>query len=258
MTELIQGIDQSRGHAAGSSWAVFLDFDGTLVDIVERPDAVEVDPGLPETLGLLQRVLGGALAIVSGRNIRTIDAFLTPYRGDVAGLHGLEYRIDGHVVSRKPEDFPELRRGVERLRRETAVLDGVLVEDKGCSVALHWRQAPVHAAAAQAMAGELARELGPGYRLQQGKAVAEILPAASGKGAVIERLLEETPYRGRRPLFIGDDLTDEGGFVVVNARGGASVRVGGGETQATHRVGTPAEIRDWLSRWAAQGAVALP
>jgi trehalose 6-phosphate phosphatase len=140
---------------------------------------------------------------------------------------------------------------VDRLHEVLARHDGILIEDKGCSVAIHWRLAPDLSDFARATAQETAAALGGEYRIQYGKAVAEILPAASGKGWVIERFLEEPPFRGRRPIFIGDDLTDEHGFRTVNARGGVSVRVGEGETVAAVRLGTPAELRRALGEWAA-------
>jgi trehalose 6-phosphate phosphatase len=237
--------------------ALFLDFDGTLVEIVDRPDAVLVDPALPETLARLRERLGGALALVSGRSVATLDGFLAPFAGDAAGLHGVEYRVGGRFFPCDPGAHPALRRGVERLHEAVAGWPGVLVEDKGCSVALHWRLAPDQAEDARALMMALAAELGAAYRIQAGKAVAEILPASSGKGPVIARLMEEAPYRGRRPVFVGDDLTDENGFAVVNALGGLSIRVGGGDTIAAARLPDPAALRAALPRWAELGRVEL-
>jgi trehalose 6-phosphate phosphatase len=238
--------------AAEPGWALFLDFDGTLVDIAERPDAVVVDPSLTPILSRLKERLGGALALVSGRPIAFLDARLAG-AFDAAGLHGIEHRIAGRLTPCRPEDHPELRRAVERLQARFAAPDGILVEDKGCSVAVHWRMAPDRADLARAAAEATAAALGGAYRIQYGKAVAEILPAASGKGWVIERFLEEPPYRGRRPIFVGDDLTDEHGFGIVNARGGVSVRIGEGATIAQCRLATPEELRRSLAEWAAGG-----
>jgi trehalose 6-phosphate phosphatase len=238
-------------------WALFVDFDGTLVDIAEAPDAVVVEPGLAETLALLRTALGGALAIVSGRPVAVLDGFLGE-GFDAAGLHGLEVRIAGRLEPCRPEDHPKLRRGIAWLRETLDGKAGVLVEDKGCSVGVHWRMAPDHAALAKETAEELAAELGPEYRIQHGKMVAEVLPATAGKGGAVARFLSEAPYRGRRPLFVGDDLTDEDGFSVANARGGASVRIGTGPTSARHRFPAPAAFREALKRWAERGAVDLP
>ena len=238
-------------------WALFLDFDGTLVEIVERPDAVVVEPGLPETLTRLREVLGGALALVSGRAIETLDAFLAPERFDAAGLHGIERRAGGQLFPCCPEEHPDLRRAVARLKDQVEGREGLIVEDKGCSVALHWRLAPDLTGFAQGAVQEIAAGLGPAYRIQNGKAVAEILPVRAGKGPVIELFLESTPFRGRRPIFVGDDLTDEQGFAAVNARGGVSVRVGEGPSIATHRIATPAALRDRLRQWAGAGHLAF-
>jgi len=237
------------------AYALFLDFDGTLVDIVERPDAVTVDPALPEVLLRLQEGLGGALAIVSGRPVAFLDRHFQPHRFDMAGLHGLEQRIAGNLHLCDPEELPELRRMVGRLQEVVADKAGVLVEDKGCSVALHWRLAPQEKEFALATAHAAVEALGSEYRLQHGKAVAEILPSAAGKGKVIERFMDSAPYKGRRPIFVGDDLTDENGFRTVNALGGLSIRIGAGETIAKVRLGTPADLRHSLSRWASDGSL---
>jgi trehalose 6-phosphate phosphatase len=236
-------------------YALFLDFDGTLVDIVDRPDAVMVDPALPDVLTRLQERLGGALAIVSGRPIAFLDERFAPCRFDVAGLHGLEHRLAGELYLCDPDDHPQLRSMVERLKEVVAPRPGVLIEDKGCSVAVHWRLAPQERDFALAAAQAALEALGGEYRVQHGKAVAEILPAAAGKGKVIERYLGLPPYKGRRPIFAGDDLTDENGFKTVNAHGGLSIRIGQGETIARVRLGTPADLRHSLSVWAAEGSL---
>jgi trehalose 6-phosphate phosphatase len=215
------------------TYALFLDFDGTLVDIVERPDAVVVDPGLPEILTRLERRLGGALAIISGRPVEFLDGRFVPHEFDMAGLHGLEHRIAGQLSMCDPADH----------------------RAQGGMVAIHWRLAPHEKEFALATAQAAVEALGSDYRVQHGKAVAEILPSAAGKGKVIERFLHETPYKGRCPIFVGDDLTDENGFKIVNAHGGLSVRIGAGETIAKVRLGTPAELRHCLSTWAFEGSL---
>jgi len=231
-------------------WALFLDFDGTLVDIAPRPDAVRVEPSLLPVLDTLRQRLGGALAIVSGRPITVLDQFLAPHRFDAAGLHGLEHRLAENLFPCRPEDHPGLRDGIERLKTQFPAETGIIIEDKLCSVGIHWRLAPLLADRAREAAQSLAGELGSDYRIQFGKAVAEILPAASGKGRIIEKFLAQPPYAGRLPVFIGDDLTDENGFEVVNARGGLSVRVGEGATIAHYRIASPAKLRQCLTEWA--------
>jgi trehalose 6-phosphate phosphatase len=239
---------------AEESWALFLDFDGTLVDIVERPDAVVVDPALQSVLSRLQERLGGAVAVISGRPVAFLDEKLAPLHLDTAGLHGIEHRIGGRFSPCDPDDHPRLRVAVGELRHRIAGRDGLLIEDKGCSVALHWRMVPNEAEFARETALALAEGLGDGYKIQFGKAVAEILPSASGKGRIITAFMEEAPYRGRRPVFIGDDLTDEHGFEAVNALGGVSIRIGEGDTVAARRLATPSELRRCLAKWAEHGA----
>jgi trehalose 6-phosphate phosphatase len=234
--------------------ALFLDFDGTLVDIAERPDAVAAEPGLVAALASLRDRLGGALAIVSGRSIAFLDRHLGEGAFDAAGLHGLERRLGGAYQGCRPEDHPALRAGVADLQGLFADDPRIIIEDKGCSVAVHWRLAPERLSDARGAAGALAERLGAAYRIQYGKAVAEILPAGAGKGHVIASFLDGAPYRTRRPIFIGDDLTDEHGFQAVNARGGVSVRIGPGETVASVRLAAPADLRRMLRDWAAGGA----
>ncbi|MCJ2011073.1 trehalose-phosphatase [Methylobacterium sp. J-076] len=243
--------------------ALFLDFDGTLVEIAPRPDAVRVEPGLVADLERLRERLGGALAIVSGRPIAQIDGFLTPARFDAAGLHGVERRRDGEAVSGgRPEDHPDLRVQVERLQAQAAALDHVLIEDKGASVAVHWRLASGDdAQRAEALVRQAAEALGGAYRLQLGKAVGEIVPAQATKAVAIRAFMAEPPYAGRRAVFLGDDKTDEIAFASVSDDGGVAIRVGDGETAAARRLPDPAAVRALLAAWAAGGPIdpdALP
>src|SRR5690242_13964730 len=122
------------GPISAPEWALFLDFDGTLVDIAERPDAVVVPDDLRGILRRLEHRFGGALAIVTGRPIAAIDGFLAPERFDVAGVHGAEYRLAGQFFPCSAKDHPDLRRGIEELHRRFAAQPGILIEDKGCSV----------------------------------------------------------------------------------------------------------------------------
>jgi trehalose 6-phosphate phosphatase len=257
MTDVIDALASEKDARADGGWALFLDFDGTLVEIVDRPEAVVVDPALGGTLTRLKDQLGGALAIVTGRPIAVIDGFLAPLRFDVAGLHGVEHRLAGRLSPCRPDDHPRLRAAVRDLPDRLPKDPGVLIEDKGCSVAVHWRLAPDLGEEAMQVMEETAAVLGPEYRLQGGKAVAEILPARAAKGAIIRYFLEHAPFRGRRPIFIGDDLTDERGFAAVNESGGVSIRIGREPTSAHRRIDNPAALRRFLSRWAEQGRIDL-
>jgi trehalose 6-phosphate phosphatase len=250
MIETHSGPATRPAEGTEAGWALFLDFDGTLVEIAERPDAVVVPADLGQTLQRLHDRLGGAIALVTGRSIAVIDGFLAPDRFDVAGLHGAEYRLAGGLFPCRPEDHPDLRRAIEELEERFAAEPGVLIEDKGCSVALHWRLAPEAGDLASDTIREMAEALGSGYRLQLGKAVAEVLPARASKGGIIRHFLTQAPYCGRRPIFIGDDLTDEQAFESVDALGGVSIRIGPGPTRARYRVEAPAVLRNLLMRWA--------
>jgi trehalose 6-phosphate phosphatase len=257
MTVAVEAPAPATSRPADGEWALFLDFDGTLVEIVERPEAVIVDPALGGALTRLRDQLGGALAIVTGRPIAVIDGFLAPLRFDVAGLHGVEHRLAGRLSPCRPDDHPRLRAAVTELPDRLPKHPGVLIEDKGCSVAVHWRLAPDVGDDAMQVMDEIAAMLGPEYRLQGGKAVAEILPSRAAKGAIIRHFLEQEPFRGRRPIFIGDDLTDERGFAAVNEIGGVSIRIGREPTSAHRRIESPAALRRVLASWAADSRIDL-
>lgn len=239
-----------------TEFALFLDFDGTLVEIAPRPDQVVVDPDLGPALERLRDRLGGALAVVTGRPIGVIDDFLAPARFDVAGLHGVERRAGTRVTGGRAEDHPELRARIGPLCAAVAGLQSVLIEDKGASVAVHWRLAtPADAEQAEAAVKSVAADLGAAYRLQLGKAVGEIVPASAMKGSAIRAFSLEPPYAGRRAIFLGDDLTDEKAFATVNEDGGVSVRIGSADTIATRRLGNPEEVRALLYDWANGGPI---
>lgn len=204
--------------------ALFLDVDGTLLDFTPDPDAVSVPGPLRGVLQALHRRLGGAVALISGRPLGALDTLFHPLRLPAAGLHGLQLRNGGSGSPAPP--VPDALAGVLADAREFAAQrPGTVVEDKGSNIGLHWRAAPEHASAMRAFA-EAALAYLPGYLVQYGNQVAELRPQGADKGDAIDALADEPPFRGRRPVFVGDDLTDEHGFAVVNTRGGASVLVG--------------------------------
>jgi trehalose 6-phosphate phosphatase len=228
--------------------ALFLDYDGTLVGIAPTPAEAHADAGLVSLLGALERRLGGALAIVSGRPVADIDGFLAPLRLNVAGLHGLQLRRrDGSLVERAAAAAP-LEAAKIAFNAFAGQAPGTLVEDKRLSVALHFRGAPTMGDAATALASRLAAASGGELRLQQGKMVVELLPAGRDKGRAIEDLLALPEFAHRHPVFVGDDITDEAGFRVVNERGGTSVRVGTAEqdSAAAWRLAGIDALRRWL------------
>lgn len=218
-----------------SDAALFLDVDGTLLEIAGRPDRVQVPSALPALLGRLAQQRGGALALVSGRPLHELDRLFRPWRGAAAGLHGIERRrADGGLDNRVDAAAAA---ALNRIRPTLAALaspgSGLLLEDKGGTVALHYRAAPERGAEILALAMALEREAKPALRLIAGKMVVEFQPRGADKGATIAAFLDEPPFFGRRPVFIGDDVTDEDGFAEINRRHGLAIRVGqSGETQA--------------------------
>jgi trehalose 6-phosphate phosphatase len=234
-----------RPPAPADDWALFLDVDGCLLDFADAPDAVIVADALRTTLDALAQRLQGALALVSGRSIAAIDALFSPLQFPAAGLHGLERRNAGLRIAAPPPP-PALAAIHGEATRIAQAYPGALVEDKGVALGLHWRTAPGARDALRAFAQAALPRL-PGYRLQHGDHVVELRPASGDKGTAIRALLDESPFRGRVPVFAGDDFTDESGFAVVNARGGHSVLVGAREPSAAHyALRNPAAVRSWL------------
>lgn len=234
------------------AWTLFLDIDGTLLDLAPRPELVMVPPDLPARLCRLADALGGALALVSGRPLATIDR-LFPVDLDAVGTHGAEWRLGGQVGEVAPAGRVPLAAIARALEEPLRQLPGVWLEPKPKGLALHFRAAAALETQALSLARQAVRTLGPDYRLQAGKQVMEILPSTASKGAGIRRFLASPPYVGRTPIFVGDDLTDEDGFAAVNALGGISIRVGAGDgTQARHELAVPSDLRHWLEGLAAR------
>lgn len=230
------------------SWAYFFDIDGTLVDIAESPAVISVDSGLRERIEQLHRSAGGAVALISGRAITDIDGFFPGARLPAAGQHGAERRDAAGRLSRQelaPARLDEARR---RLTEAAAQHTGLLFEDKGLSLALHYRGAPRLAGFAHRLARTLQARIGREYCVLAGKRVVELKPAGRDKGAAVLEFMREEPFRGRTPVFIGDDVTDEFGFTAVNRLGGYSVKVGPGRTAAHWRLANVGAVRAWLEQ----------
>lgn len=229
--------------AIGAHSALFLDFDGTLVDLAPQPEAVQLVAGLVPALARLSTQLGGALAIISGRTISDLDGFLAPLRLPAAAEHGAQRRAAGGLaVSLAAPDLQEVaRRAAELMVRHP----GLRVEVKSAAVALHYRHAPeLEALCLQVMQEAAART--PGVELLRGKFVFEVKPAGVSKGTAIEAFMAEPPFAGRVPLFAGDDTTDEAGFSAVQFMGGEGIKVGEGTTLARYRCASAAALRQWL------------
>jgi trehalose 6-phosphate phosphatase len=226
-------------------WALFLDIDGTLVELAATPDAVIVPPILRARLAELRTALRGALALVSGRSLARIDELFAPFSLPAAGQHGAELRLGNERLTVPPD--PRLPKIVAALGDFAATRPGILVENKGDSVALHYRAAPQHGEAAWALATRLVAESGPDLEVLASHMAIDIKSRAVTKGSAIGWFMERAPFFGRVPAFLGDDRTDEAGFAAVNERGGTSIRVGEApDSVARFRLRSPAEVLKWL------------
>lgn len=244
-------IDRSPEIAARQSWrdswCLFLDVDGTLLDVAETPDAVVVAPELVGVLARAAAALGGAVALISGRSIDTLDRLFAPLRLPSAGVHGVERRNAQGTLTRGAIDWLPLATARHAMLELAHRHPHLTLEDKGLSLALHWRRDPSLEGTVRALLAGLADRLGPNFELQQGVCVLEIKPSRQDKGTAVEAFLRESPFRGRIPLFIGDDLSDEDAFRVVERHGGWAIGVGARANTPLRFTG-PAAVRDWLAQ----------
>jgi trehalose 6-phosphate phosphatase len=250
---------KSAGAAAGPDFhrsiAAFVDFDGTLVGLAQRPEDVIVPPGLADGLAALATRLDGALALVTGRPIEAVDRFLAPHRFAMAGGHGSERRrADGSRLGLDPDLAAAATRIGARLTPLARREPRLALEIKPASVALHFREAPELEAVCRAAVDDALRDE-PLFTVVAGKMVFEARPARIDKGTAVEAFLAEPPFAGRAPLFIGDDRTDEDGFAVVQARGGLGIKVGPGPTSARYRLADPDAVHRLIGRLGDGGAL---
>jgi trehalose 6-phosphate phosphatase len=228
-------------------WALFLDVDGTLLEIADRPDAVRGTPRLKLLLRRALLELDGCVALVSGRPIIELDRLFAPLVMPAAGLHGVERRSADGTFHYSAAMDDRLHAARHRLMEFAESHPGVLVEDKGAALALHYRNAPHKRYESAELMAEVADTVGDAFHIQHGKMVLELKPAGQDKGTAVRQFMDEPPFAGRTPIFMGDDVTDEDGFAAVNNLGGGSIRVGDGRaTAARWRVAGVNELLDWL------------
>lgn len=251
-----QNTTESRHQQCGASpfalpvrpadCALFLDVDGTLLEIAPTPDDVVVPPRLVALLDRLHRALAGAVALVSGRAIDRIDALFAPLSMPAAGQHGAQLRLttmDSFTSATPASVLSDLYR---RLIEFADAHPGVVVEAKGLSIAAHYRQQPQGRDALAALLAERLTAMGPGWQLLPGKMVFEVKPRHITKGTAVEWFMRRPPFAGRTPIFVGDDVTDEDGFAAALRLGGASASVG---ERIAGRAGfaDPAALHAWLA-----------
>lgn len=226
--------------------ALFLDFDGTLAPIVANPADARPSRRARALLARLERLTGGAVAIVSGRPLESLDTLLAPLVLPAAGVHGRQRRTaDGHVRHAGTASS-ELAAADARLAAFAHPHHGMLVERKPGAVALHFRLRPEMEDAARALTRAIA-EASPSLRLLEGKMVAELAVGALGKGDAVAAFMAESPFAGRVPVYFGDDVTDEDAYPAVEAAGGLSVRIGPGKTRARFRLDGVDALEAWMA-----------
>ncbi len=230
-----------------TGYAFLFDMDGTLAPIAASPEQAAVPEATREALQQLHDACGGAVAIVSGRPISEIDHLLAPQVYCAAGLHGAQLRGPDGRQSQLPVDNDAVAQMVRELLPLAQAHPGLKLEDKGLSLALHYRNAPdLQGLVSEAVNAVLLAHT-HAFVLQPGKMVLEIKPRQASKAGAIGRLMQSPPFAGRLPLFAGDDLTDEAGFDIARQLGGVSIKIGDGDTRAQWRMPTPAALAAWLA-----------
>jgi trehalose 6-phosphate phosphatase len=231
-------------------WCLFLDVDGTLLELTDSPFDTCADAELKALLSEVAERLGGALALVSGRSIEYLDALFAPLRLPAAGLHGVERRKASGIMHGASFVDSQLdpARAVFKALVETH--PGTLFEDKGRTVALHFRMAPQFESIVRETMVAAAAQLSSNYHIQEGSMMLEVKPRGFTKGSAIGAFMREPPFSGRKPVFVGDDLTDLDGFKAVEDQGGISIAVGD-RVPAQYRLENVAAVRAWLKGIAA-------
>lgn len=231
-------------HAGGAVplLAVFTDFDGTLVEIAETPDAIDVPSGLTERIDRALHDFDHAFAVLTGREIADIDRYLSPLQLPVAGAHGAQRRRADGTLEEVDQAIIEGADAIAQSLQALAMTNpDLLVEAKDGAVAMHFRQAPemeeaVHLAMQEALLDH------PQFTLVPGKMVLEARPVGFDKGAALRAFMQEEPFAGRTPIFIGDDRTDEDAFRAAQELGGVGIKLGSGETAARMRIANVASV----------------
>ncbi len=226
--------------------ALFLDVDGTLLEFADKPHLVERPPRF---LALLERLHGEIpVAFISGRSIDDLDRILAPHRFPLAGIHGAERRNhagERSLAESNPDALKDARAVIDAFHSKH---DGLVLEDKAVGLALHFRLRPDLEDDVHALERRLDEMLPSGYGVMRGKMLIEVYTSSVDKGTAIREFMDEEPFAGATPVFIGDDVTDEAGFVVVNELGGISIKVNDGDTVAQSRLPDVSAVIGWLEQ----------
>lgn len=226
-------------------WAWFLDVDGTLLEIARHPDLVTADRALLRLLKRLDKACDGAVALISGRSLQQLEAIFNPLTLATGASHGLELRTPSGDVRYLGQAVPP--READRIAAFAAEHEGLLLERKTMSMSVHYRERPDLENLVLETLQAIHKDVDNEFRLLRGKMVVEITPAAANKGSAIRTFMEMPPFAGRRPVFVGDDVTDEDGFIVVNEMDGISVRIGNSpDSAARWYFSSTTELREWL------------
>jgi trehalose 6-phosphate phosphatase len=233
--------------APSLDWCLFLDVDGTLIELTDTPSQTVADPEIKALLRDLNVRLEGAVALVSGRQIETLDQLFAPLALPSSGLHGIERRTAEGLLQGGTFIDSKLDDARAAIKVFVDSHPGALLEDKRRTVAIHFRMAPQATVAARELAAGIVEKLGKQYQIQPGDMMLEIKPRGFTKATAIRAFMQEPPFSGRRPVFIGDDLTDQDGFPAVESMGGISIGVGD-RVQGQYHLDTVAQVRDWLQQ----------
>ncbi len=223
--------------------ALFLDFDGTLTPLIDNPYHSELLPEVAAALPHIDNLLDGALAIISGRDVRNLSE-RCPHSIMRIGNHGMEICLP-NTAPKLAEPGPEgLRTLLEGL---ISPYTGAWIEDKGPVCGIHYRDIPSAGPDLEVALINALAEHFPDYRAQHGKFILEAKPLAANKGYALKHVMRDLPFEGRLPIMVGDDTTDEDAFLVAQALGGFAIKVGEGETRAQYRLQTPQDVAQWLN-----------
>ncbi len=242
---------QSPAPSPSLDWCLFLDVDGTLIELTETPFDTRASEDLKALLKNVSERLGGAMALVSGRSIDYLDALFAPLRLPSAGLHGVERRKASGALQGASFNDSLLDRARAALADLVQTHAGTLLEDKGRTVAIHFRMAPQFEPELREAVTAIAAQLGPNYHVQSGSMMLEIKPHGFNKGGAVKAFMQEPPFSGRTPVYVGDDLTDIDGFKVAADLGGISIAVGE-RVHGQYHLDDPAAVRAWLEGIAGQ------